>query len=154
MERVLIIACGNPLRCDDGAAWHAAGQLRRSLPAEQAEILCLHQLTPELAETASRADAVVFLDAAAKGIPGQVVCESVGAEAANLQFSHHLMPASVLALARQLYGASPPAFVVSLCGECFDHGEGLSNVVVAALPHMVRTVEELVRRARIKLLFG
>jgi hydrogenase maturation protease len=143
MTRVLIIACGNPLRSDDGAAWHAAETLRRTLPSGQAEILCLHQFTPELAEAASHADAVIFLDAAAKGTPGQVVCEPVGAEAADSHFSHHLAPASVIALARQLYGASPQAFVVSLCGECFDHGEDLSRVVAAALPEFVRTVDQL-----------
>ena len=144
MARVLIIACGNPLRCDDGAAWHAAEALRRTLPSGQAEILCFHQFTPELAEVASHADAVIFLDAAAKGTPGQVVCEPVGSEATDSHFSHHLTPATVIALARQLYGASPQAFVVSLCGECFDHGEELSAVVVAALPEFVRTVNQLV----------
>lgn len=143
MARVLIIACGNPLRDDDGAAWHAVEALRRALPSDQAEILCIHQFTPELAETASRTDAVIFLDATTTGTPGEVVCKPVGTEAADSRFSHHLTPGGVLALAEQLYGACPRAFVVSLCGECFDHGEILSPVVAAALPKFVHAVEEL-----------
>jgi len=144
MARVLILACGNPLRCDDGVAWHAAETLRKILPSSQAEILTFHQFGPELAEVASHADAVIFLDAAAKGTPGHVVCEPVDAEGSDSHFSHHLAPASVIALTRQLYGASPQAFVVSVCGECFDHGEELSPVVVAALPELVGVVEKLV----------
>jgi hydrogenase maturation protease len=150
MARVLILACGNPLRCDDGVAWHAAESLRQTLPADQAEILCFHQFAPELAEVSSHAAAVIFLDAAAKGTPGQVVCEPVGAEAADSHFSHDLAPASVIALTRQLYGASPQAFVVSLCGECFDHGEELSPVVVAALPEFVGAVKKLVSQMTTK----
>ncbi len=144
MARVLIFACGNPLRCDDGVAWHAAEILRKTLPSGQVEILCFHQFAPELAEVASHADAVIFLDAAAKGTPGQVVCEPVGVEAADAHFSHHLEPAGIIALTKQLYGANPQAFVVSVCGERFDHGEELSPVVVAALPELVRAVEQVI----------
>lgn len=143
MARVLILACGNPLRGDDGVAWHVAEELQRTLPSHPGEIRCLHQFTPELAEAASHVRAVIFLDATTKGTPGQVVCEPVDAEAADSRFSHHLEPASVIALARQLYGASPQAFVVTVCGECFDHREGLSEIVAAAIPKMVRTTEEL-----------
>lgn len=144
MARVLIVACGNPMRGDDGAAWQAAERLRQTLPASLAEILTFHQFMPELADVVSHADAVIFLDAAAKGTPGEVVCEPVGAAAGDSHFSHHLAPSGVLALAEQLYGACPKAYVVSLCGECFEHGEKLSPVVFAAMPKFVRTVDQLV----------
>jgi hydrogenase maturation protease len=144
MARVLILACGNPLRGDDGVAWHAAEALRQTLPPDQAEIFCFHQFAPELAEVSSHAAAVIFLDAAAKGTPGQVICEPVGTETSDSRFSHHLTPAAVMTLSRQLYGANPQAFVVSLCGECFDHGEELSPAVVAALPEFVGAVKQLV----------
>jgi hydrogenase maturation protease len=146
MARVLILACGNPLRGDDGAAWHAAEMLRQTLPSNQVEILCLHQFTPELAEAVSRVDTVIFIDAAVKGVVGNVVCEPVGPETAKSNSSHHLAPGGVLLLAEQLYGASPRAFMVSLCGKCFDHGEKLSEVVAAALPELTRTVATLITR--------
>jgi hydrogenase maturation protease len=75
MARVLIVGYGNPLRGDDGLGWHAAEALRAALP--EAEILAVHQLTPELAEDASRAELVIFLDAAETGAPGEWRCREI-----------------------------------------------------------------------------
>ena len=62
--RVLIIAYGNPLRCDDGVAWRAAEALEGKFPSEQVEILRLHQLAPELADAVRQRELVLFVDAA------------------------------------------------------------------------------------------
>src|SRR5579862_9528285 len=51
--KILIIAYGNPLRCDDGIAWRAADALAQKLSDSDVEIVRLHQLAPELAETIS-----------------------------------------------------------------------------------------------------
>src|SRR5213080_2808888 len=99
-DRVLVIAYGNPLRCDDGVAWQAAEQIRRKLPS-LTEVICVHQLTPELAEEISRAGTVIFLDATGNGDPGNVICQAVSAEPTQARFSHHLSPAQVLALCYQ-----------------------------------------------------
>ncbi len=144
MSRVLIIAYGNPLRCDDSVAWQAAEEIRRKVASAQAEIICVHQLTPELAEQVSRADSVIFLDASRNGEPGKVTCEPVSSRAADLHFWHNLTPGSLLALGAQLYGPAPRAFCVSLCGESFDHGETLSPAVIQGLPRLVARVDELV----------
>jgi hypothetical protein len=82
MEHLLVIAYGNPLRCDDGIAWQAAEELKRELP-DSAEIIYVHQLTPELAENASRAHTVIFLDAARNGAAGHVSCQSVSPQPGN-----------------------------------------------------------------------
>jgi hydrogenase maturation protease len=146
-DRVLVIAYGNPLRCDDGVAWQAAEEIRRKL-ASRVEIICSHQLTPELAEEASRADVVIFLDATGNGNPGKVVCQTVSAEPMQARFSHHLTSAQVLALCAQLYQAKPRGFLISISGKCFDHGDGLSPAAINALPQSVAVVSNLVRRLR------
>jgi hydrogenase maturation protease len=140
MPRVLVIAVGNPLRCDDGLAWHAADELSRN--ASPPEILRVHQLTPELAEAVSRADTVIFVDAASKGAPGKVTCANV-APAATAHFSHHFTPAAVLALAETLYGAHQTAFSVTMAGECFDHGDTLSPCVVEGMPLLLAKIRAL-----------
>ncbi len=144
-DHVLVIAYGNPLRCDDGVAWQAAEEIRRKLPA-LTQIICVHQLTPELAEEVSRADTVIFLDASRSGKPGKVECRTVIAEDSRLDFSHHLAPAQVLGLCGQLYDAGPRGFLISIGGQCFDHGEELSPAAINALPETVAAVNELVRR--------
>jgi hydrogenase maturation protease len=97
MVPVLIIAYGNPLRSDDGVAWQAAETLRRKLPSAQAEITCVHQLTPELAERLSRSQSVIFLDASCSGEPGKITCEPLSLSA-DVHFAHQLSPRGLLAL--------------------------------------------------------
>ena len=140
--RILIIAYGNPLRGDDGIAWHAAQCLREKLPF--ASIVSVHQLTPELAALAAEADGVLFLDAARCGEPGEISCARVDSETDGSQSSHWLTPAQVMALCRQLYSVTPRALVVSVAGECFDHGDTLSTRLRSALPSLIDRVEGLI----------
>jgi hydrogenase maturation protease len=112
----------------------------------QVEILFVHQLTPELAELASRATSVIFLDAQCTGEPGTVSCESVSAQFDQSPFSHQATPPVLLALCDRLYGAQPQAFVASLSGQSFDFGESLSPAAEIALPHFVATVRKLIER--------
>lgn len=145
MARLLIIAYGNPLRSDDGVAWRAAEALQGKLPDSEVEILEMHQLAPELAEDLSRAEAVIFVDAAGKGEPGEIHCEELS-PTSEAPFAHQLSPGAVLLLARQIYGTAPRAFSVTLTGECFDHGEALSPPVVSTLPALVERIEALARQ--------
>lgn len=143
MPPLLIIAYGNPLRSDDGVAWQAAETLRRKLPSSQAEIICVHQLTPELSEQVSRSDSVVFLDASCSGEPGKITCEPLSLSG-DVHFAHRLSPSGLLALGKLLYGDTPRAFSVSLSGKSFDHGDTLSAAAVNSLPRLVARVCELV----------
>lgn len=144
MARILIVGYGNPLRADDGLGWHAAEALTKQLASEDAEVLFCHQLTPELAETVSLSDAVIFIDATRDGEPGELICRPLDATANGERFSHHLTMGGVLALSRQLYRRSPRAFLISICGMEFGYGEKLSAVVEDSFPRLVGLVEQLV----------
>jgi hydrogenase maturation protease len=141
-SKILIIAYGNPLRCDDGIAWRAAEQLTLKFPSV-AETMCVHQLAPELSEKLKDRDAVIFLDAAREGEPGTVACKLISATPVDVHFWHYLSPENLLALSKELYGSAPRAFSISLCGELFDHGEMLSPSATANLPRLVATVTDL-----------
>jgi hydrogenase maturation protease len=153
MPAVLIVAYGNPFRGDDGVAWRAADALCGKFPESKVDILCLHQLAPELAETASRFERVIFVDAASKqtGELGKIRVEQIRAEAISKNegaaFGHSLSPAAVLALAANLYGARPQAFSVTVTGQNFGHGDQLSRSVTAALPDLISRIELLVQSA-------
>ena len=140
---VLIIAYGNPLRSDDGFAWHVADLLRGKLSSDNVKIICVHQLTPELAEPASHAERVIFLDARVNGEPGHIYRAQVAREAENPACTHALSPAQLLVLSGLLYGAAPGAYEVSVTGESFTHGEQLSHKVKNALPQVVEIIEQL-----------
>mgnify|MGYP001554678825 FL=1 len=142
--RALVLAYGNPLRSDDGVAWHVARHLQKRLAADDVEVMCVHQLTPELAERIAKVERVIFVDAAGEGEPGQIECVEADAGTADGNFTHVLTPQQVLAFAAALYGMRPQAFIVSIAGENFDHGEALSTTVRDALPQLVKRVSSLI----------
>ena len=148
MPRILVVAYGNPMRSDDGVAWRAAAALEGRFSTPNVEIVRTHQLAPELAETVSRCEAVIFVDAASagNGPPGEIRSIEIRLPEAPPRFSHQLSPGAILALARQLFGATPSAHSVTLTGDCFDHGESLSPVVAAALPALVARIEALIQQ--------
>ncbi len=152
MPTVLIIGYGNPTRSDDGVAWHAADALAPKFPASDVEILRLHQLTPELADTARNFQCLIFVDAAecdgSVNKPGTIRVEEIrGSPGEPARFSHVLSPNKVLDLAAQLYGASPRSFAITIAGDNFDHGTSLSPAVAAALPELIAQISILVKQS-------
>jgi hydrogenase maturation protease len=148
--RVLLIACGNPLRSDDRMAHQALRQLERDHAAELAgvEIEESHQLTPEMAESASRAERVIILDAHIGIQPGSVSVQRIQptiAEQVPSGLSHDFDPETLLNTTRALFGASPEVYVVSVGAQHFEHGEALSPEVAAAIPQAVAKVLELIK---------
>jgi len=147
-----MIAYGNPMRSDDGIAWRAADALALKVSELDVEILRLHQLTPELAETVSHFGIVIFVDAAScdgsEGKPGTIRVEEIrGGTSEPAHFSHVLSPTKILDLALQLYNASPRAFVITMAGENFDHGDSLSPAAAEALPELVARIEHLIKES-------
>lgn len=148
MTNALIIGCGNPLRGDDGLAWYAYGQLKRHPGLKGTELMCCHQLMPELAEPISRAGRVIFIDARVSDNPGQppgkLEVKQVEPKASiPSALGHHLDPSELLDLTFGVYGKRPPAFVVSVVGEFFGYCDLLSSSVRSSLPQLVQRVVDL-----------
>jgi hydrogenase maturation protease len=142
----VVIGYGNPLRADDGLGWQVAQQLASEIGVDGTRVIAAHQLTPELAEQLSQARLAVFVDAREGTRPGQVRCQVVRpAGEAHLSFSHDVDPPALLELARLLYGASPHAVLVTVDGEDFGYGVGLSPVISTALPNVLHMVKTIVR---------
>jgi hydrogenase maturation protease len=147
-EAVLVIGYGNPHRGDDGVAWTVLDALRAAQPRPDAPPLCLkqvHQLAPELAEPASRARAVIFVDARADASPGTVSCEPLTPGAGTASLTHSLSPQAVLLYAERLFGHVPRAAVVTVGGASFDHGTELSSEALHAVPKAARRIRSLAR---------
>jgi hydrogenase maturation protease len=144
----LVVGYGNPLRGDDGIGWIIAGRLATDPRFAGTDVLQRHQLTPELALDVSRADLVVLVDARSGPPAGSVSIERVDpGDAAGTTWSHHLGPASLVALAGALYGRAPEVHVVSVGVGSLEVGEGLSPAVEAAVEGAIDAIGGLVRRA-------
>jgi hydrogenase maturation protease len=139
----LVIATGNPLRRDDGAAAAAA----RGLDGEGVRVIVVHQLDPELAGEVSRAAAVAFLDVRVGERAGEVRTLLLGREPGRAALTHTFPPEAVLALAEWLHGAAPPAALVTVVGRNYGLGEGVSPEVEAALPALRAAVLAFLRGA-------
>jgi hydrogenase maturation protease len=132
MPGTLILGYGNPLRADDGLGRRVAEQLGG---------MSVHQLAPELAETISQADIVIFVDAVETGTPGEWNCtEVVPGESGGRLFTHQVDPSTLLEAARVLYGHAPRGWLFTVAGECFDLREGLSASVTNALPAVIKAI--------------
>ncbi|MFZ0480186.1 MAG: hydrogenase maturation protease [Terriglobales bacterium] len=139
-RHVLIVGFGNPLRSDDGVGWHVAQQLARDLSRPGVQIVALQQLTPEVADFASRAEKVLFVDAAHEGVPGEIQCRRIAPAASSGEHSHEFSPSAILALAETLYGRYPPAWLLTVCGETFATGDSMSAAVSAAIPAVLERI--------------
>jgi hydrogenase maturation protease len=140
MDRILIIGYGNVDRQDDGVAWHVltglAANLGRATDLEAGEgfqslgaspdLLFQLQLVPELAETIAKYDRVCFIDAHTGNIAEDLHIEALEATYQASVFTHHMTPQTCLALAQNLYGNRPTAWLVSIRGYEFEFDRSLS----------------------------
>ncbi len=155
--RSLVIGYGNPSRRDDAAAMHVLNALRarwgrpaltafgdnwEDLGAGHGSLL-VQQLMPELAATVAEYDVVVFVDAALAQAEA-VRAERVTPALRLATVSHHADPATLLALAEQLFGRAPAGWLVSVRGHDLSFGEELAPETAAAIPGAVDRVARLI----------
>jgi hydrogenase maturation protease len=162
--RTLVIGFGNPSRRDDGVGLAVVNGLRAHLGLPlldegadgfdelggTLDTLFLQQVGPELAETLAGYDRVFFVDAHAGNYPELVHRESLEANSGRSLVSHHMKPGQLLALAAQLYGASPAAELLSVRGLDFDFGSELSPITATGISQVV----DLIWQEHCSLLHG
>lgn len=121
---MLVIGIGNPGRQDDGLGAEAVRRLEaHGLPG----VTCQadYQLGLEDALACSKADIVVFIDAA-RDLKTPFTFEPAEAASAFPPMTHTLSPGAVLAVTSTLYGRTPKAFLLGIRGHRWGLGEGLS----------------------------
>ncbi len=124
MKRCLV-AYGNELRGDDGAAWELARRVTGW------EVHCLTQLLPELVEELKEVDEVVFVDACEGG--EEVLYQALSPRDMAGWPVHCGQPDQLLALCLRLYRRCPRAFLLTLPGVDFGHRLGLSGHAQASV---------------------
>lgn len=150
---ILIIACGNTLREDDGAGPVLGERLAAALRAHRAAVRCItvQQLTPELSLAVAESDVarVVFVDAREAGGTGETVrLTPVLPAATGAGLGHHQGPEMLLYYAQTLFGKSAaglPGFArqVTVPGYQFGHGETISSRTQAAILEAIPTLHRI-----------
>jgi len=133
-----IIGIGNRTRSDDGLGPRVAEEVE---PGPNVATCTVPQLTPEMGLDLRDADRVLFVDTS---------LDETGVDLRRLEprplrgLGHSISPEGLLDLMRTAYGATPEGWLLTVAGERFDVGDGLSAEAEARLPEARRRVAEWV----------
>lgn len=140
--KTLIIGYGSTLRRDDGVGFMLAEQLMETMPED--EVIARQLLTPDLAEPVSKVDQVIFIDACAKTPAGEVGVRAICPKGENWgAFVHEMSPEVLLDCVKEIYGTLPQAWLITIGGEDFSIGEGLTDKVTSVCPQVLQEVDRL-----------
>jgi hydrogenase maturation protease len=145
--RCLILACGNPLRSDDGVGpWLITWAQEKFGEDPAVRIMYRQQWTPELADDIARSEAVIFIDASTQAAPGSIQVHRVAPSEDTARIAtHHLQAPQLLALASQLYESTPITSLLLTIGiGSTALGETFSPPVRASLQEACELLERLV----------
>jgi hydrogenase maturation protease len=142
MKRTLVIGIGNTIRGDDGVGIRVAEQLAERYTGF--DVLCVHQLSPEHAETLAQYDRVVIVDASVATNVVRVTPLHAAA-GTRLPRTHDVSPAGILALAATLYQTTPSETVlVEVPASACDFSEQLSSPTAALVQETIDVVAHYV----------
>jgi hydrogenase maturation protease len=139
----LVIGYGNTLRGDDGVGPRVAeaiGHLR--LPGVRTLICPL--LTPELADQISRAEKVIFVDAAVDA-PNEVQWRKLEPGETSQLMAHAADPRTMLALSRDVFGRVPEAWWLTIPAVELGFSEEFSPEVQRSFAEAVEKIQVFCR---------
>jgi hydrogenase maturation protease len=139
----LVIGYGNTLRGDDGVGPRVAEAIEMlTLPGVRT--LAAPMLTPELADPISRAQTVVFVDAAVDA-PQEVQLRKLEPNETSQLMAHAADPRTMLALARDVFGHTPQAWWLTIPAATLDFREDLSPAAQRGFVEAIAKIQTLCR---------
>jgi len=147
-DDLLVIGYGNTLRQDDQAG-PAVAELIESRALPRVRTIACAQLSPEHAEDVARCGMVVFVDAQARQDGGIVFEEVIAGESSQVT-THAVKPQTLLALARDVYGWTSKAWLLTIPADRFGFGEELSPLARRGIQMAVERIVSLATVDRIE----
>ena len=140
-SKILVLGYGNTLRSDDGVGPLVAETIA-GLQLPGVETLVAGLLTPELADPISRAGMVVFVDAAVDAPREAQLRPCAPAESSQIM-AHAADPKTMLALARDVFGHTPQAYLLTIPVENLAIGEQLTPFAREGMARAVELIRKL-----------
>lgn len=137
--RTLVIGIGNIDRGDDGIGCCLVEQLEATHP-DLANYMIVRQLLPEHVELLNDQAVVLFIDASATKTVGSFEIVPVAPLPELAMLGHAFSPGQLLSLQQELYGRSPPAWLLEIGVARMCHGEALSVQLEAVRELLVQRV--------------
>jgi hydrogenase maturation protease len=142
-SRVLVIGYGNTLRADDGVGPRVAEAVEALQLPGVCTMTC-QQLSPEHADPISRAETVVFVDAAVDA-PKEVQLRPLEPGNSSQLMAHAADPRTMLALARDVFGHTPKAWWLTIPAVTLEFSETLSPEAERGCAEAVLKIQSLCR---------
>jgi hydrogenase maturation protease len=143
LAKIMVLGYGNTLRSDDGVGPLVAETIA-GLHLVGVETLVAGLLTPELADPISRVKTVVFVDASVDA-PRDVQLRPCAPAESSQIMAHAADPKTMLALARDVYGHAPDAYLLTIPVENLAIGEELTPFAKAGMARAIELIQGLAR---------
>lgn len=140
---ILIFGYGNTLRGDDGVGPRVVVAIEK-LQLPNVRTLICQQLSPEHADPISRAQTVIFVDAAVDA-PKEVQLRPLEPGETSQLMAHAADPRTMLALARDVFGHAPRAWWLTIPAVNLEFGETLSAETEHGCSEAVEKIQTLCR---------
>jgi len=141
-----IIGYGNPQRRDDGIGPYIVKRLQPLFEhRSDVHLLVLHQLEPDVIDTLKNAHTILFVDATVGELAKGRHWVEIQPEIKTLPcLIHQVAPSFILGLLQCLYRQTPAAWMVSLQGDDFSFGRGLSSGAQKRAEQVIGEIAEFV----------
>jgi hydrogenase maturation protease len=139
-QTTLVIGYGNDLRSDDAVGQRVA-QTIADKNLSNVRSLCVHQLTPELADLLANTELAIFIDA---GVCEDVRVQEIGPAYSPSIAGHTSDPRSLLALTQSVYHRVPIAWWVTIPGTNFELGDRLSPTSERGIQVAIAQINDLI----------
>ena len=147
---LLVIGYGNTLRRDDGVGPHVVEAVEE-LHLPRVWTLSLPQLSPEHGECLARVREAIFVDASidtSVDAPGEVHLRPLEPAATARVTAHAVSAATLLAIARDIFGRAPRAWILTIPASDFGFGEELSPATTAAAEVAAASIIDFARGSK------
>jgi hydrogenase maturation protease len=150
-DSLWIVGYGNPQRRDDGIGPYVASRLKDLLSSMQTlHVWPCHQLDPAMAEDLKEAGVVWFIDATVEPLVSGWQRSALHPSIEAWPYMVHDFEAPLLlGLMKAVYGRCPEAWMVSVQGDDFGFGEGLSDGARQRADEAVNAIAGFVRSSRL-----
>jgi hydrogenase maturation protease len=138
---LLLIGYGNTLRSDDGVGPKVVEAVA-ALKLPGVETLICDLLTPEVADPISRAETVVFVDAALDA-PAEVQLRPLTPADSSQIMAHAADPRTMLAFARDVFGHAPEAWWLTIPVKDISIGEHFSDLAWKGVGRAIQKIRDL-----------
>ncbi len=140
---IWIIGLGNKQRRDDGVGPYVIQRLSDEFEVKDRGInlRAFGELDPNIIIDLRQAGLILFVDATPIPLDGGVDWSGVDGRIEPLPYlSHHYSPHFVLGLLHQIYRCNPETWLISIEGEDFNSGEGLTPKASERAERAVREI--------------